>query len=185
MDLTPVLGVAAALVYVVVQSRGAGRSVRSALDLLGATPGTASGYRWAAVLLVPQLAIGWLVVLLIPPEALAAPGLSGPAPVVSVAAGALVAVRALVEELFFRGLVAGVLIRRLGFRWGNLAQALVFLVAHLPLLLVDPRVWPILPLQFVAGWLLGWLRHRSGSVLPGGLVHVVVNLLAGVLTTMR
>ncbi len=85
------------------------------------------------------------------------------------------------EEILFRGLIGGVLIRRLGFWVGNTAQAVVFLLPHALLLAVDPRIWPILPVQFLAGWMLGWLRHRSGSVLPGALVHAAVNLLVGVL----
>ena len=39
-------------------------------------------------------------------------------------------------------------------------------VYDLALLLVDLRLWPILPVQFAAGWMLGWLRenvHRHGA----------------------
>jgi len=53
--------------------------------------------------------------------------------------------RAVGEEGFFRGLLGGVLIRRLGFGRGNLVQTLIFLVPHLALLLVDVRSWPIVP----------------------------------------
>jgi len=70
------------------------------------------------------------------------------------------------EEMLFRGWLAGVLFRKLGFARGNAIQALVFLAPHTLLLLVSPTLWPILPVQLIAGWLLGWLRHRSGSVAP-------------------
>ncbi|MFB9955009.1 hypothetical protein [Cellulomonas denverensis] len=35
--------------------------------------------------------------------------------------------------------------------------------------------------QAAAGWLLGLLRLRVGSVLPGTLVHAVSNLVAGLI----
>ena len=40
--------------------------------------------------------------------------------------------------------------------------------ADLGLLGVDLRLWPMVLVQFVAGWTLGWLRHRTGSVGPCG-----------------
>jgi membrane protease YdiL (CAAX protease family) len=82
-----------------------------------------------------------------------------------------ISLRALGEEVFFRGLVGGVFVCRLGFYGGNTLQAIVFLVPHAALLLIDVRLWPILPVQFAAGWLLGWLRTTSGSILPGAVVQ--------------
>lgn len=72
--------------------------------------------------------------------------------------------------------------RRLGFFWGNLLQAALFLIPHLPLLLVDVRLLPLLPVQFLTGWLLGWLRHRTGSFVPGAVLHAAVNLTAASIT---
>ena len=66
---------------------------------------------------------------MIPADVREAPGVSI-ASVASVGAVVGVVLRALGEEVFFRGLLAGVLIRRLGFAWGNLMQALAFLVPH-------------------------------------------------------
>jgi hypothetical protein len=60
---------------------------------------------------------------------------------------------------------------------GNTVQALVFLVPHLLLLTVGLGIWPILIVQLIAGWLLGWLRFRSGSILPAWLVHSLTNAL--------
>jgi len=85
---------------------------------------------------------------------------------------------ALGEELFFRGLLGGWLNRRLGFGLGNLLQATIFLGPHLLLLAVSLRVWPILPVQWAAGWLLGWLRYRSDSIVPGWMVHTLMNTIA-------
>lgn len=90
---------------------------------------------------------------------------------------------ALGEEIFFRGLLGGWLVRRLGFAIGNTVQALIFLLPHLLLLLVSLSLWPIIAVQIVAGWLLGWLRYRSDSILPGWLAHSLINAF-GALATM-
>lgn len=82
---------------------------------------------------------------------------------------------ALGEEIFFRGLLGGWLMRRFGFLAGNTIQAFLFLLPHLLLLLVSVALWPLLIVQLLAGWLLGWLRHRSGSILPGWLAHTLTN----------
>lgn len=124
---------------------------------------------------------GWLAIVLVPGEVLETPGVSI-ARLTSVSVAIGVVLRAVGEEVFFRGLLGGVLIRRRGFLWGNLLQAVLFLVPHLPLLLIDARLWPILPVQFAAGWLLGWLRHKTGTFVPGAVVHVVANIAAGLIT---
>lgn len=99
-------------------------------------------------------------------------------------AGAVVgvALRAVGEEVFFRGLLGGVLVRRLGFARGNLLQAAAFVVPHLALLRIDAGLWPIVVIQFTAGYALGWLRHRTGTFVPGAVVHVVANVVAGLVT---
>jgi len=35
-----------------------------------------------------------------------------------------------------------------------------------------------LPHRFVGGVVMGWLRHRSGSLVPGFLAHLLNNVLA-------
>ena len=91
---------------------------------------------------------------------------------------------ALGEEILFRGFLGGWLFRRLGFARGNTVQALVFLLPHLVLLLVSRSLWPVILVQLIAGWLLGWLRYRSSSILPGWLAHSLTNAL-GALAAMR
>ena len=81
------------------------------------------------------------------------------------------------EELFFRGLLGGVLFRRLGFALGNVVQKGLFLLPHLGLLLVSLGLWRLVFVQLVVGWLLGWLRFRSGSILPGWVAHALANAL--------
>ncbi|MFT4294480.1 MAG: CPBP family intramembrane metalloprotease [Micropruina sp.] len=166
--------------YLAVQSRRPGQTLHAALGRAGLGWGTASGYGWAALLLLPLLLIGWLSLVAIPPDLLAAPGVVVGRPA-SLAAAAGVVLRAAGEEVFFRGLLGGVLVRRLGFGWGNLLQSVLFFLPHLALLAVDVRLWPILPVQFVTGWLLGWLRQRTATMLPGAVLHAVANLTAGLI----
>jgi membrane protease YdiL (CAAX protease family) len=91
---------------------------------------------------------------------------------------------ALGEEIFFRGLLGGWLVRRFGFAIGNTIQTLVFLLPHLLLILVSQSLWPIIIVQLIAGWLLGWLRYSSNSILPGWLAHSLTNAF-GALAVMR
>jgi uncharacterized protein len=95
-----------------------------------------------------------------------------------------IAVLAVAEEVLFRGFIGGISFRRYGFAAGNTVQALVFLTPHLLLLLVSTAFWPLLPVQLLAGWLLGWLRWKSGSVGPGSVAHVAANVLAPFLLTL-
>ncbi|GAB47336.1 CPBP family intramembrane glutamic endopeptidase [Mobilicoccus pelagius] len=141
--------------------------------------GESRGYLFALALLVPCGLLAWAATSVIPAEARAAPGVTTVA--LSPLAAIGVALRAGGEEVFFRGLLGGLLIRRFGFTVGNLLQAGVFLLPHVALLLADMRLWPLLPIQFGAGLALGWLRHGHGSVWPGALVHTAVNLAPALL----
>jgi membrane protease YdiL (CAAX protease family) len=73
------------------------------------------------------------------------------------------------EELFFRGVLSGVLGRRIG-AWTPIVTGAIFGAVHL-----EPRAFPAL---FVLGALLGWLYLRTRSVWPGVAVHLTNNLLA-------
>lgn len=170
------------VVYLVIQSRGADRSFRSAMTRAGASWGSPPAYGWATLLLLPLVLTGWLALILVPADVLELPGLVI-AQLTSIGAVVGVLLRAVGEEVFFRGLLGGALIRRLGFGWGNLVQTLIFLVPHLALLLVDARLWPLIPVQFAAGWLLGWLRHKTDSLAPGAAAHAIANVAAGILAT--
>ncbi|MFT3876322.1 MAG: CPBP family intramembrane metalloprotease [Propioniciclava sp.] len=167
-------------IYVIVQSRGPHRTPRAVMERAGVSWGAPSAYGWALLLLLPLLLAGWLAIVLVPSDVLEMPGVAI-ARMTSVGAAVGVVLRAAGEEVFFRGLLGGVLVRRLGFGWGNPLQALLFLIPHLPLLLVDARMWPILPVQFAAGWLLGWLRHKTDTFVPGAAVHALANIAAGLL----
>jgi hypothetical protein len=88
---------------------------------------------------------------------------------------------ALGEEVLFRGLIGGVLFRRLGFAVGNVLQALIFLLPHLLLLTVSTSLWPLLLSQLLGGWLNGWLLFRSESILPGWIAHSLGNAFGALL----
>jgi len=87
------------------------------------------------------------------------------------------------EELLFRGLIAGVLRRRIESETlANLLQALIFTAPHALILIVRPDLWSVLLVIPVLALILGWLRFRSKSVLPSALVHSLGNFAVALAT---
>jgi membrane protease YdiL (CAAX protease family) len=92
---------------------------------------------------------------------------------------ALIAPRALLlaavaEELLFRGVLFGWLCRHLP-TWAVIAVTTALFAA-------EHAYYPILlPIGLLAGLALGWLRARTGSVLPGMAFHVLTDALLFVL----
>ena len=82
---------------------------------------------------------------------------------------ALCVMPAVAEELLFRGAFQG-LMRPSGSAVAIFAPALLFGLLHLDLAQGLTA--------FVCGVFLGWLAERSGSILPGMLLHLVNNMLA-------
>ena len=85
------------------------------------------------------------------------------------------------EELFFRGLIGGILFRTYSFKIANSLQTLIFLIPHLLLLIISIELLPFLLVIIVSGWLLGWLRYKSNSILPGSIAHALTNTIAVIL----
>jgi membrane protease YdiL (CAAX protease family) len=80
---------------------------------------------------------------------------------------------AILEELAFRGLILPSLAEHVG-TWGAIsASAVMFATLHLSL--------NRMPFLIVMGFLLGWLRVRSGSLLPPMAMHFVHNASAALL----
>ncbi|MDG6225340.1 MAG: type II CAAX endopeptidase family protein [Candidatus Thermoplasmatota archaeon] len=75
-----------------------------------------------------------------------------------------------IEEIAFRGAIQGSVSRVIGPLPSVISVSLLFAVSHL-----DPvRILPL----FLTGLVLGWARHRSGSVLPGIVIHGFNNIAA-------
>jgi membrane protease YdiL (CAAX protease family) len=74
---------------------------------------------------------------------------------------------ALYEEIAFRGIIFERLRRVLGEREGWLVQAALFSVLHL-----SPVIFPT---HFAMGLIFGWLRVRTGSLIPGMILHAAWN----------
>jgi len=89
------------------------------------------------------------------------------------------------EEFLFRGLIAGSLGRRLSLTWANVAQALIFLLPHLILLVVMPEAWPILVIVLAGALFTGHARIRSGSILGPWLMHATANVATGLSVAIR
>jgi len=49
------------------------------------------------------------------------------------------------------------------------------------LLTVSTNLWPLLPAQFFAEWLYGWLLFESDSVLPGWIAHSLANAVGALI----
>ena len=76
----------------------------------------------------------------------------------------------LAEEILFRGLLYGALQRWLSARWIIVLTALVFAVVHL-----QPLYFPPL---FCFGLVLGWARHKSGTLALPFFIHLLNNSIA-------
>jgi uncharacterized protein len=74
---------------------------------------------------------------------------------------------ALFEEIAFRGIIFDRLRLVLGEREGWLVQAAFFSVMHL-----SPVIFPT---HFAMGLIFGWLRMRTGSLIPGMILHAAWN----------
>ena len=175
------------LVYAVVLRRR-GRPRKEILDRLGLRSASLENYVWVLGILAIVGVLAVWATRSVPEEVLRSPNVAASQYAgLSLGAGTVLLVLfreafyvALGEELLFRGLLGGVLFRRLGFALGNLLQTALFLLPHLALLLVSLGLWRLVLVQLVAGWLLGWLRFRSGSVLPGWVAHSLTNALGAV-----
>ncbi len=184
IPLQPLLFSIPTIAYVVALRRR-GDTWRQALANVGWQPSAPRYLLWGLALTAPLVGLGWAAIQWVPDDVLETARVN-----VSAYAGwsptlmmfGLIWLReaiyvALGEEIFFRGFVGGWLMRRFGFFVGNTIQALVFLAPHVLLLTISIHFIGLVVVQFLAGWLFGWLRFRSGSILPGWLAHSLSNAL--------
>lgn len=83
----------------------------------------------------------------------------------------------IVEEVAFRGIILKSLLstEKLSVKpwWAITISALIFAAIHMN---------PVqMPHAFLMGLLLGWIYYRTGSILPGVLIHFVNNTIAFIL----
>lgn len=76
------------------------------------------------------------------------------------------------EELLFRGFLQPLLSRTFGVAAGVLLTAALFGSLHL---FQYSLAWQYALIIFLAGVVFGWLRARTGSVIPGTLMHCCFN----------
>ncbi len=81
------------------------------------------------------------------------------------------------EEIFYRGFIYRWLRNRVGMRWAILGSSLIFTLAHFPTI-------NAMPVNFISGVVFAWTYERTGSVVPGMIVHGVFNTIAVLLTAM-
>ncbi len=161
--------------------RRSGSSRVQALRIIGLRAGSRRDYVLALVLIVPVTAVAAALLNVIPSEVLHGHSRNLVGAPSTIGDYVAIVLLALAEEMLFRGFLAGLLFRRFGFSLGNALQALLFVAPHCLLLLVARSLWPLLPLQLIAGWVLGWLRSRSDSIGPSWLLHSLTNLLPALL----
>lgn len=81
------------------------------------------------------------------------------------------------EEIFYRGFIYRWLRTRISMRWAIVISSLIFTLAHFPTL-------NAMPVNFISGIVFAWAYERTGSVVPGMIVHSVFNTIAVLLTAM-
>lgn len=80
------------------------------------------------------------------------------------------------EELAFRGVLQPLAAQACGQRLGGVVQAVAFGLAHIrPARAAGDSVPATVLVTGLFGWLLGWLRERSGSVAAPILAHLALN----------
>ncbi|MDO7905888.1 type II CAAX endopeptidase family protein [Paenibacillus sp. JX-17] len=81
------------------------------------------------------------------------------------------------EEIFYRGFIYRWLRVRVSTGLAIVISSLIFTLAHFP-------TTNAMPVNFVSGIVFAWAYERTGSVVPGMIVHGVFNTIAVFLTTV-
>lgn len=79
------------------------------------------------------------------------------------------------EEIFYRGFLYRFFSSRCGVLSGMIISSIIFTVVHIP-------TFNTLPVNFVSGLIFSWVYHKTGSVIPGILIHGIFNGIAVILT---
>ncbi len=81
------------------------------------------------------------------------------------------------EEIFYRGLLYRFFRSKYGVRVGIFVSSFIFMIVHIP-------TFNTLPVNFVTGIVFAWTYEKSGSVIPGMIIHGIFNGLAVILTAL-
>jgi len=146
-----------------------------------------AGLRWGGAA-IGVAVVGYATVLLVAPHVLANPQLAGSTPATLLLRGLVLIPlgTVLAEELAFRGVLHGRSIRSLPARVALSVTAVAFGLWHLTVALGPSAVplpadlqWTsvvlVLGVTVLGGVALGWLRHRTGSVLAPIGLHLGTN----------
>lgn len=87
------------------------------------------------------------------------------------------------EELFFRGFLAKRFISKLGFKYGNIVQGLIFGLLHGIFFFKIAGVFGSIIITFLtgmSGWISGWINEKQsgGSILSSWLLHGLGNFIS-------
>ncbi|MFD1738887.1 CPBP family intramembrane glutamic endopeptidase [Bacillus salitolerans] len=81
------------------------------------------------------------------------------------------------EEIFYRGFLYRFLRGKYGVTVSIFISSFIFMVVHIP-------TYNTLPVNFVTGVVFAWTYERSGSVIPGIIIHGIFNGIAIILTAL-
>jgi len=82
----------------------------------------------------------------------------------------------IVEEIFFRGFIQPVFVKRFGACAGILITATIFAFSHVQYANYSTALWSVLTIGIV----LGVTKEKTGSIMPGIVAHFINNLLAAI-----
>jgi membrane protease YdiL (CAAX protease family) len=78
----------------------------------------------------------------------------------------------ILEELLFRGFILGVLLKCYDDRTSIVISALIFAIAHEPV---------AYGMAFGGGLLYGWIRVKTGSIVPSMITHILWNSFVSII----
>ncbi|MDM5154915.1 type II CAAX endopeptidase family protein [Bacillus sp. DX1.1] len=81
------------------------------------------------------------------------------------------------EEVFYRGFLYKWLRSRFGIAVAIAFSSLIFMLVHIP-------TYNTLPINFISGLIFAWTYERSGSIVPGIIIHGCFNGIAVILTAL-
>lgn len=81
------------------------------------------------------------------------------------------------EEIFYRGFLYKWMKLRWGVWSGILFSSLIFTIVHIP-------TYNMLPVNFISGVVFAWTYEKSGSIIPGMIIHGTFNGIAVILTVL-